>query len=486
MRHYTMDLTRVMLKRRRTKIVATVGPASSSPEMLAKLVQLGVDVFRLNFSHGTQELHATAYARIRDAASQANRHVAVLADLCGPKIRAGKFDGGFIELVRDAEVTVTTKQVLGKPGLIPSEYVELATDVKPGDRVLLDDGNLELCVLSSDGVDIKCRVVCGGKLKDRKGINLPGVAVSSPALTGKDRSDALFAAKLGVDFLALSFVRSADDVRELKRLLAANGLSTPVISKIEKPEALKVIGEIVEVSDGVMVARGDLGVEMPAEEVPLIQQELVRLSRKLHRPVIVATQMLESMIDAPRPTRAEVTDVASAAFGHTDAVMLSAETASGQYPAEAVATMDRVLRMVEGYAWKNRYFGKVSALDDDEELRVPSAVSRAASQLSGDLDVRAVVVPTRSGNTARVVSAERPAAPVLAFAADAAACRRLALSWGVTPELMNAEALAHPAVAARELVLRQDLGKRGEKVLLVWDADPEHRGSEPTVSVLSL
>ncbi|MFZ5439574.1 MAG: pyruvate kinase [Myxococcota bacterium] len=486
MPNLSMDLQRVMLKRRRTKIVATVGPASNSPEMLARLVELGVDVFRLNFSHGTQELHATAYGRIREAAAKAHRHVAILADLCGPKIRAGRFEGGSIELTRDAEVLITTRQVLGKPGLIPSEYAELARDVKAGDRVLLDDGNLELAVLSSDGVDVRCRVVCGGRLKDKKGINLPGVAVSAPALTGKDRDDALFAAALGVDFLALSFVRSADDVRELKSLLAANGHPTPVISKIEKPEALPVIGEIIQVSDGVMVARGDLGVEMPAEEVPLIQHELVRLSRKLHRPVIVATQMLESMVDSPRPTRAEVTDVAAAAFGHTDAVMLSAETASGQYPAEAVATMDRVLRMVEGYSWKHRAFGQISALDPDEELRVSSALSRAASMLSGDLDVRAVVVPTHSGTTARTVSAERPAAPILAFSAEASTCRRLALSWGVAPELLTADALRDPASAARELVLRQELGKRGERVLMVWDADPQHRGVEPSVSVLSL
>ncbi len=484
---YSMDLSRVMLKRRRTKIVATVGPASNSPEMLARLIELGVNVFRLNFSHGTQDSHAEAYACIREAATKAHQHVAILADLCGPKIRCGKFEGGFIELTAGQEVLITTRPgAVGKPGVICSEYQELGKDVKAGDRVLLDDGNLELRVLTSDGIDVKCAVVHGGKLKDKKGINLPGVAVSAPALTGKDRNDALFAAKLGVDYLALSFVRSAADVRDLKQLLSANSVSTPVISKIEKPEALQVIGEIIEVSDGVMVARGDLGVEMPAEEVPLIQQELVRLSRKLHKPVIVATQMLESMIASPRPTRAEVTDVASAAFGHTDAVMLSAETASGKYPAEAVATMDRVLRMVEGYSWKHRYFGKVSALENDELLRVPSAVSRAASTLSGDLDVRAVVVPTRSGNTARMVCSERPAAPVVALAADSATCRRLALSWGVAPELTSPDALEHPAVAARELVLKQDLGKRGERILLVWDADRNHAGAEPTVSVLTL
>jgi pyruvate kinase len=225
---------------------------------------------------------------------------------------------------------------------------------------------------------------------------------------------------------------------------------------------------------------------MPPEEVPLIQQELVRLCRRRHRPVIVATQMLESMIDSPRPTRAEVTDVASAAFGHTDAVMLSAETASGAFPAEAVAMMDRVLRMVEGYSWKHGYFGKVSALAEAEAVRVSSGVSRAVSLLSGDLEVRAVVVPTHSGTTARIVSAERPAAPVLALSSNAASCRRLSLSWGVTPVLMSAEALMQPAVTARTHVMEQGLGAAGEHVLLVWDADPQHRGAEPTVSVLTL
>ncbi len=484
----SLDLQRVMLKRRRTKIVATVGPASNSPEMLARLVAAGVDVFRLNFSHGTHELHGEAYARIREAAQQAGRHVAVLADLCGPKIRAGRFTGGFVELAQGSEVTITTREgVTGGPGLIPSEYEALGRDVKAEDRVLLDDGNLELRVLSTDGTDVKCLVVHGGKLKDRKGINLPGVAVSSPALTAKDRTDALFAARLGVDFLALSFVRSATDVRELKSLLSENQLHTPVISKIEKPEALVVISEIIEASDGVMVARGDLGVEMPAEEVPLIQQELVRLTRRLRKPVIVATQMLESMIENPRPTRAEVTDVASAAFGHTDAVMLSAETASGSYPVEAVATMDRVLRMVEGYSWKHRYFGKVSSIDGDEGYnKVISSVTRAASMLSSDLNVRAVVVPTRSGATARVLAAERSAAPMLVLTDDATVCRRLALSWGVTPELMSPEALKQPALTAREMVVKQELGQRGEHVLLVWDADPAHAGAEPTVSVLML
>ncbi len=482
----SLDLSRVALKRRRTKIVATVGPASNTTEMLERLIAAGVDVFRLNFSHGTHELHAAAYGRIRDAAARANKHVAVLADLCGPKIRCGVFKDGGIDLVGGSEVTLTTRECEGGPGLIVSEYRALSGDVKVGDRVLLDDGKLELTVVGVEGTEIHCHVVHGGRLTSKKGINLPGVNVSAQALTEKDRADAIFAAGLGADWLALSFVRSAADIKELKALLASKGFSTPVCAKIEKPEALQVIGEIVEATDAVMVARGDLGVEMPAEEVPLIQQELVRLSRKLHKPVIVATQMLESMVENSRPTRAEVTDVASAAFGHTDAVMLSAETASGKFPVEAVATMDRVLRLVEGYSWKHRYFGKVVELEDDETLRVASAVSRAASLLSRDLDVRAVVVPTRSGGTARVVSSERPAAPVVAIASDVAVCRRLALSWGVTPELATAEALMNPGPHAREVLLRLELATHGQTFLLVWDSNHSHQGTEPTVSVMPM
>jgi pyruvate kinase len=481
-----LDLSRVALKRRRTKIVATLGPASNTPQMLERLLAAGVDVFRLNFSHGTQQQHAETYEKVRVAAKKLGRHVAVLADLCGPKIRCGLFDGDGIDLETGKEVVVTTRECIGKPGLIPSQYKSLSSDVRAGDRILLDDGKLELKVLHVTGEDIQCLVVYGGRLKNKKGINLPGVNVSCNALTEKDKSDAVFAARLGVDYMALSFVRSAADIRELKELLAVNDTPVPVVAKIEKPEALKVIGEILEVTDAVMVARGDLGVEMAAEEVPLIQQELVRLSRKAHRPVIVATQMLESMIESSRPTRAEVTDVASAAFGHTDAVMLSAETASGQYPAEAVATMDRILRLAEGYSWKHKYFGKVSELAQDEQLRVASAVSRAASLLSGDLNVRAVVVPTRTGATARVVSSERPAAPVVAITSDERICRKLALNWGVTPELATDEALKDPGLYARSLVQKMDLAKPGDPFLMVWDADKTHTGTEPTVSVLTV
>ncbi|MCC6621920.1 MAG: pyruvate kinase [Deltaproteobacteria bacterium] len=477
-----LDLKRVALKHRRTKIVATVGPASAGLDVLGRLVHAGVDVFRLNFSHGTHEAHAAAFANIRTAAAQAGRHVAVLADLCGPKIRVGRFEGGRVTLPAGQEVVVTVRPgVIGSPSLIPSEYVALADDVKAGDRILLADGKLELAVLAVTGPDIRCMVIHGGELGDRKGMNLPGVAVSAPALTDKDRADALFAAELGVDYLALSFVRAASDVEGLKELVAAAGRYVPVIAKIEKPEALDAIAAIVEASDGIMVARGDLGVELPAEEVPIIQQELVRMARKRARPVIVATQMLESMIDNPRPTRAEVTDVASAALGSADAVMLSAETASGQFPVEAVATLDRVLRLVEGYQWAHGQFGR----DDEPDARDEAhAFARAVAQLSRDLQVRAVVVPTRSGHTARVVSSQRPASPIIATADHEAMCRRLALLWGVRAEPIATEALGHLPETARDLAVRLGLATAGQHVLLVWDADPGHPASAPTITVL--
>jgi pyruvate kinase len=479
-----LDLSRVALSRRRTKIVATLGPSSATPERLDQLIAAGTNVFRLNFSHGTQPQHAQIYALVREAAQRAQQHVAVLADLCGPKIRCGVFEGGGIDLVGGSEVVVSSEGQ-GGPGRIVSEYAALVTDVRPGDRILLDDGKLELKVKSVSAPEVRCQVVVGGRLSNKKGINLPGVAVSAPALTEKDMSDALFAAGLGVDWLALSFVRSASDVAGLKLLLVRHGFSTPVVSKIEKPEALACIEEILEVTDAVMVARGDLGVEMPPEEVPLIQQELVRACRQRHRPVIVATQMLESMIENPRPTRAEVTDVASAAFGHTDAVMLSAETAVGRYPVEAVAMMDKVLRMVEGYSWKHRYFGKVAELAQGTRSKIPSAVSRAASLLSSDLDVRAVVVPTRTGTTARLVSSERPAAAVVAVAESAAVCRQLALCWGVTPVQATAQVLAHPAALARQIASSLEFARSGEPILMVWDAGaPGTPASEPAVSVL--
>ncbi|MGA1372055.1 MAG: pyruvate kinase [Pseudomonadales bacterium] len=382
-----LDLSRVLLDRRRTKIVATVGPASSSDEVVTALIKAGVNVFRLNFSHGNHAIHAENLARIRRLAAAEGLPVAILGDLCGPKIRVGRFAEGLVTLETHAEVTMTTRVVVGTAELIPSQYAALAEDVRLGDRILLDDGKLELAVLSTDQLtEVRCRVVHGGILRDHKGINLPGVAVSAPSLTGKDRVDAAFAAVAGVDFLALSFVRSGSDVAQLRDFLAMEGYpEMPIIAKIEKPEALDSIDSILAAADGIMVARGDLGVEMPAEEVPLIQNELIRCAIECNKPVIVATQMLESMIENPRPTRAEVTDVAAAAFSRADAVMLSAETAVGQYPTEAVLTMDRILRLVEGYQFEHGGHGSVPMLRTGTHADDPvEALSRPTALLSSD------------------------------------------------------------------------------------------------------
>ena len=478
-----IDLTRVALKVRRTRIVATVGPACAAPDMLARLVAAGVDVFRLNFSHGTREEHAGYVAHIRDAAGDAARHVAILADLCGPKVRVGRFPDGPILLQPDAEVVVTTRDVPGAPGLIPSEYRALVDDVTAGDRLLLADGHMELRVLEVVGTEVRCQVVRGGTLSDHKGLNLPGVRMSAPALTDKDREDALFAAGLGVDWVALSFVRSGDDVAELKAWLAGAGHHLPVVAKVERVEALHGIAGICATADALMVARGDLGVELAAEEVPVIQQQLIRAALAARRPVIVATEMLESMIDRPRPTRAEVSDVATAALAGADAVMLSGETAAGRYPVEAVETMDRTLRLVEGYQWEHGLFAAQREPAEGSEPLL-DALSRATSLLAKDLEVHAVVVPAISGRTARTVAAVRPAAPIVAASSDAALCRRLTLHWGLTPCLVDPEALADPSTLAGRVARDLELANPGDLVLLVWDASAQRTAKAPTVSVL--
>jgi len=483
-----LDISRVALKRRRTKIVATIGPASNTAERIGALIDAGVDVFRLNFSHGTHEQHGGVYALIRSEAERRGKLVAILADLCGPKIRVGKFEEGAIELQTGEVVTITTREVKGGPGLIPSEYPLLHQDVTVGCRILLDDGKLEVEVKAVSGQDVTATVLNGGRLSSKKGMNLPGTWISTPALTDKDKVDAAFAAKLGVDFIALSFVRSAADVRGLKTFLSEHGASIPVVAKIEKPEALVVIDEILAVTDAIMVARGDLGVEMRPEEVPIVQQELIRLAMCANRPVIVATQMLESMIESPRPTRAEVSDVATAATSFADAVMLSAESAVGKYPVEAVATMDRVLRQTEGYQWKRGLFGRPLSDEDHEDQtdqqRNTEGLSRATSVLSREMNVRSVVVPSRTGATAVVVSSQRPAAPVIAVSQHPHIARRFALLWGVSPEVATAEALARPDDLARKLSMHLGLAVPGQTILLVWDASRDGKQMEPTVSIL--
>lgn len=475
------------LKRRRTKIVATLGPASSDARVIEALIAAGVNVVRLNMSHGDHEAHRARYNLVRCAAAAAGAPVAVLADLCGPKIRVGRLQGGKVDLVDGSSVTLTTRDVEGGPGLIPSEYAALPTDVKRGDRILLDDGNLELAVSGVEGTEVACRVVHGGVLKDRKGINLPGVSISAPSLTAKDRDDARFALELGVDFLALSFVRRAQDVLDLRELVTASGWRAGIISKIERPEALANIEAIIDASDGIMIARGDLGVELPPEEVPVTQDQLIDMARGRDRPCIVATQMLESMVEHARPTRAEVVDVSHAVSAGADAVMLSAETAVGAYPVEAVRMMDRIARQTEGYLWGHGYFASLTEKDDDPRpMPIADAMARSIALLSRDLWVRAIVIVAQGVTSARNVSASRPAAPVLAVSPDAAACRRMSLLWGVEPVQLEPALLEASPDLARRLTKDFGLASEGQYILVVRGFSSDPAKNAPSITAIAV
>jgi pyruvate kinase len=473
-----------LLKFRRTKIIATVGPSSAQPETLARMIRGGVNVFRLNFSHGSHASHRQMVEHIREASTQCGIAVAILADLCGPKIRVGTFPGGSIGLTAGSAVVVTVRPVQGAAGLIPSQYPALADDVRTGDRILLDDGNLELQVVRVEGTEIACEVIHGGVLKDKKGINLPGVAVSARALTDKDRDDAAFALSVGVDFLALSFVRTADDVRALRECIGSR--ESLIIAKIEKPEALENIDEILEAADGIMIARGDLGVELPAERVPLAQEQLILAARLCRKPVIVATQMLESMIGNARPTRAEVSDVANAVRAGADAIMLSGETAAGKYPIEAVQYMDMIARQTEGQQWTQGAFG---GLRDPRDLQPPvpvdDGVAEAVGSLSRNLRARTIVVYSRRGRSIRVISASRPAAPIVGIAVGELAGALAHLLWGVLPyPLADARVGDEPQVA---IAVAHELGlaATGHHVLLArgFSDDPAH--NQPSITVLT-
>lgn len=456
---------------RRTKIVATIGPSSREPAVLEELIRAGANVFRLNFAYGDHAEHRQTFFEVRDAAAALGTSVAILADLCGPKMRVGRFSGGKITLAPRQQVTVTARDVLGGLGVIPSQYAGLANDVRPGDRILCDDGMIELRVDALAGTEVDCTVMHGGVLKDHKGLNLPGVAISAPALSEKDRDDTRFALDLGVDYLALSFVRSPQDIEDLRAVIKEAGKPTPVIAKIEKPEALDAIDEILDTADGLMVARGDLGVELAPESVPIVQQDLVTRARDKNKPVIIATQMLESMIDHPRPTRAEVSDISHAVLSGADAVMLSAETASGAYPVKAVEMMERVARQSENWQILEGTFGSFVEPAQHQPpaatLSLRASVARATAQLSRDLKVGAVVVRTLGGASAAMLSATRPIAPVVALTLDEAACRRLNLYWGVIPRHIDATEYEQPEDTARRVVQELGLAQPGQAILLL-------------------
>lgn len=479
-------VTRVdLLKNRRTKIVATIGPASSSPAVCAGLIRAGVNVFRLNMSHGDHAGHRQSLETIRAAADELKIPVAIMADLCGPKIRTGRFEGDGIVLADGARVTVTTREVIGSDTVIPSQYGSLASDVLAGDRILLADGLLELRVLSTDGTDVECEVIHGGPLGNNKGINLPGVNVSAPSLTPKDIEDARFAIGAGVDYIALSFVRRAADIESLKALLNEYDCRAQIIAKIEKPEALENADSILEITDGIMVARGDLGVELPPEEVPVAQDELIALARERGKPVIVATQMLESMITNSRPTRAEVTDVSNAVVSGADAVMLSGETAVGQHPIGAVEIMDRVCKQTEAHLWSSGRYGSPRA-DVTPPLPVWTVVANATAHMSKDLMARGIMVISMTGTSAATVSAARPAAPVIGITSDPQIYRRMALLWGLVPLLVDEAGSANPNELTRQVANELGIADQGEYVLLVRGFHENPVLNSPSVTVITV
>jgi pyruvate kinase len=418
---------------RRAKVICTIGPSSRSPEMLEKMIGAGMNVARLNFSHGAYPEHAEVIGHLR-ARSDRLAPVSILQDLQGPKIRCGIIKSGSTALVKGAQTTITTRSIEGTAERFSTTYEALPRDVKRGDHILIDDGLIELRVLDTTDADVRCEVVEGGELKSNKGINLPNVSVSAPALTAKDREDLQFGIAQRVDYVALSFVRCPEDVLEAKRIIADAGADIPVIAKLEKPEALHCLDGIIQVSDGVMVARGDLGVELPPEQVPVLQKRIVREANEARKPVIIATQMLESMTNEPRPTRAEASDVANAILDGTNAVMLSGETAVGKYPVETVEMMSRIVQHTEEVL---RARWRLRERDFRLQAHFPEAICQAAAVAAVELGVRALVGFTHSGNTARLLAAFRPTVPIIVFTPHETVYRRLSLFWGVTPQRLR-------------------------------------------------
>ncbi len=443
----------------RTKIVCTLGPASATPEAIRSLIEAGLDVARINFSHGTYPEHARTIATIRALATELKRPVAIMGDLQGPRIRIGDLSAPIP--VTDGQELVFTHEPHAQPGDVPVTYDDLAEDVKIGGRILVNDGLLEFEVLSIDGKRVKVRTIHGGPIKSHKGMNLPGIDVSAPSLTEKDRADIVFAVEHDLDYIALSFVRRADDIRALKALLPKGIL---VIAKIEKDSALRRLEEILQASDAVMVARGDLGVELPFEEVPLAQKRIIGLANRFGRPVITATQMLESMIEHPRPTRAEANDVANAVLDGTDAVMLSAETAAGAFPTLAVEAMRRIVIAAETLpVARGIGIDRLEPGTATTEETIASASVTAVRLLGAP----SVIVFTKSGFSARVVAARRPGVPIVVLTDQARTYRQLALVWGVVPFLVpHADTYEQMAAIARQLLLAEGIAKSGDRVVV--------------------
>jgi pyruvate kinase len=438
--------------RRRAKIVGTLGPASCDELSFRQLVRAGLDVARLNFSHGVHSEKLRLIEMVREVGRQEEKNICIMGDLQGPKIRTGKLENRTpVQLVAGQTLTITPREILGTAALISTTFKTLAENLEPGSRILLSDGLIELSVLQVLGEDVECTVINGGTLGEHKGINLPGIPVRVPSLTEKDEVDLEFAIRSGVDAIAVSFVRTADDVRHVKERIAALGADTWVIAKLEKPQAIENLESILEIADGVMVARGDLGVEMPPEKVPAIQKHVIRRAAEYRKPVITATQMLESMIENPRPTRAEASDVANAIYDGTDAVMLSAETAAGKYPVDAVKMMAKIVVETEGQIRDNA----IEPHHGGGRLSIAEAICESMAHAAEDLDISAIAVFTETGATARQLSKYRPRPQIYALSSIEAVINRMTMLWGVVPIMCAKFYTSEQMVAEAERILEE-------------------------------
>jgi len=457
---------------RRAKIVATLGPATSTKETVRELIDAGLDVARFNLSHGDYSVHDNNFANVRAAAEEAGKPVAILADLQGPKIRLATFADGPHDLAVDDIFKITTEDVVGTKEIVGTTFKGLANDVAPGDYLLIDDGKVRVQVVETDGVTVTTKVVVGGPVSNNKGINLPGVAVNVPALSEKDENDLRWALRKGADIIALSFVRDAKDVQRAHVIMAEEGRRVPIIAKIEKPQAVDALEEIVEAFDGIMVARGDLGVELPLEAVPIVQKKAVAIARRLAKPVIVATQMLESMISNPVPTRAETSDVANAVLDGADAVMLSGETSVGKYPAITVQTMARIVESTEDHGLE-----RIEPLTSTPRTQ-GGALTVAAVEVADFVDAKYLCIFTQTGDSARRMSRLRPSRPMIAFTLAEETRRRMQLTWGVRSALVElVEHTDRMFLQVDDYLLSNDLAQVGDKVIVISGSPPGIAGS---------
>lgn len=471
-----------MLADRRTKIVATIGPATRSRENLKRAIMSGMNVARLNFSHGTHEDHLAVIKNLRELSAELAAPVTILQDLQGPKIRVGRFEGGSIELNDGEQVVITTEDVQGRPGLIPSDFKQLPRSARVGGRIMLDDGLLELRIDRVEDPRVYCTVIYGGTLKDRKGMNVPGAELAVECLTEKDLRDLEFGLENGVDYVALSFVRKGDDIRQLQDIIKRKAPGTRIVAKIEMLEALDNLEEIVRLSDAVMVARGDLAVEVGQTRLPQVQKQIVQLCNRIGCPVITATQMLDSMIENPRPTRAEITDVANAVLDGSDALMLSAESASGKYPFKCIQTMHEIIVEVEK---DGDYYYNMSL--ESEFFSVAEAIGAAASLTALKLNASAIVCLTTSGRTASIISSFRPKARIIAVTHILPTLNRLELVWGIQTHVIKPYTSSDEAMhQIEEMLIKHGLVKTGDKVVLTLGVPVLERGKTNTLRVYTI